>query len=660
MENLNQQPVGLPPEHGSSPQRLRPHNWLLVASRVFRKIHSTQKARQCLDWTSKTNKALGWQLRRCIIWGCQACAKVSNIPFRPSPPQQSFVYSKLNGRNDFRVLELYPARKGEPIEGRLITVSSLDEIVYFAVSHTWGDRRLVTSITCDDQQFYISKGVAGLLIHLRCEDVSRLLWIDSICINQTDDSEKEHQVGMMRHIYKKATNVLIWLGGEDKYTKDAIDIIEESWEAWFRAEKRFGNRPSMAQLLESGFPSTTDKRWLESFSPFLQRPWFSRLWILQEVTLAGHRAAVIAGTQWVWWLKLSHLLIVLGWTNGEYSHNLRIGAANNVARISTMSIPMSAEAPPPSTLLVDYLAMSMGCGVSDDRDRIYGLFGLASDETDFHTLVDYKCNVPELFTAVAAHYITQSSARLEMLHLASNSPSKYRKDLPSWTPDFSGSRDAYRSLPIPWPLAIHQCRRSKPKFGEDKRILRITAALQTTVWLTGRRFNFSLAPAVDALCYLESWHDIARAHLPQTDPHTLDEDFARTLISDFWDSVHGPAPGSLRQVYQLYLEQFSRSYSYPELHEKSKYAIVAAYCILLWNVCQSRTFFLTANRRMGLGPRLLKLHDHIVFFHGDPTPFVVRKDRKTGHYRLVGEAYVHNLKHPEPCASADWEEICLI
>lgn len=50
------------------------------------------------------------------------------------------------------------------------------------------------------------------LRYLRETDSRRILWVDAICINQKDFNERGHQVGIMRDIYSKAPQVLIWLG----------------------------------------------------------------------------------------------------------------------------------------------------------------------------------------------------------------------------------------------------------------------------------------------------------------------------------------------------------------------------------------------------------------------------------------------------------------
>jgi hypothetical protein len=63
----------------------------------------------------------------------------------------------------------------------------------------------------------------------------RTIWVDSICINQKDDKEKEHQVLLMRQIFSKARKVYIWLGKGTEQSDHAIDWLVETNPEWFQA-----------------------------------------------------------------------------------------------------------------------------------------------------------------------------------------------------------------------------------------------------------------------------------------------------------------------------------------------------------------------------------------------------------------------------------------
>lgn len=62
---------------------------------------------------------------------------------------------------------------------------------------------------------------------LRQELETLEIWIDSICINQNDVDERTSQVGIMREIYAKCTEVIIWLGeaGESDHLGHLLEHV---------------------------------------------------------------------------------------------------------------------------------------------------------------------------------------------------------------------------------------------------------------------------------------------------------------------------------------------------------------------------------------------------------------------------------------------------
>ena len=54
------------------------------------------------------------------------------------------------------------------------------------------------------------------------------MWIDAICINQSNVAERELKVGLMRDIYQQAEGVVIWLGLRKPKTELAFEFLR-SW-----------------------------------------------------------------------------------------------------------------------------------------------------------------------------------------------------------------------------------------------------------------------------------------------------------------------------------------------------------------------------------------------------------------------------------------------
>ena len=94
---------------------------------------------------------------------------------------------------------------------------------YTAVSYLWGDSSPTHLILVDGKQFKVRANLWRFLRHVagRCD---RDYWVDAICINQNDISERNEQVIRMGEIYSWATKVLLWLGS-DSVTVQFFDLF---------------------------------------------------------------------------------------------------------------------------------------------------------------------------------------------------------------------------------------------------------------------------------------------------------------------------------------------------------------------------------------------------------------------------------------------------
>lgn len=168
-----------------------------------------------------------------------------------------------------------------------------------ALSYTWGSTSLSQHVLklIDDSHathMEIRPNLDGALRRLRRDippEKSRFLWIDAVCINQSDLSEKSRQIPKMAMIYNRAKGVCVWLGEEDKEAQSskAIDFIE--------ALLNLDDFDPLTQ--DPGTPS----EWA-ALLHLMQRPWFNRRWIVQEISLA-RRATLYCGSKSVSWQDFS-------------------------------------------------------------------------------------------------------------------------------------------------------------------------------------------------------------------------------------------------------------------------------------------------------------------------------------------------------------------
>ncbi|KAH7110856.1 heterokaryon incompatibility protein-domain-containing protein, partial [Dendryphion nanum] len=151
------------------------------------------------------------------------------IPFRGIYNDPG-CYRPLNYHSkEIRYLEVAPGYGKEPLLCTLGYTSLVDDVAPFeALSYTWGDISTTVMLNLryldehsrqqseyQTQHYKITPNLQGALLRLRYEDQPRKIWVDAVCINQVDDTERTEQVQIMGLVYSIAQRVLVWLGEED-------------------------------------------------------------------------------------------------------------------------------------------------------------------------------------------------------------------------------------------------------------------------------------------------------------------------------------------------------------------------------------------------------------------------------------------------------------
>ncbi|KAL3602978.1 hypothetical protein FPOAC2_07295 [Fusarium poae] len=180
-----------------------------------------------------------------------------------------YVYSALANDKNTRLLRLSPSTSfSDRIEGYLfeytLSKSTKNAHLYEALSYTWGSPDTKHSIWIEGNELPITANCHAALARLRDDCFDRIIWVDAICIDQANKDERGMQVQLMAEIYCKASQVIVWLGEPTPETAGAFEIIRCQAEGrWITSEPR-------------------------SVLALLRRPWFRRIWVLQEVAAARH------------------------------------------------------------------------------------------------------------------------------------------------------------------------------------------------------------------------------------------------------------------------------------------------------------------------------------------------------------------------------------
>ncbi|KAN0114431.1 hypothetical protein V8E51_003975 [Hyaloscypha variabilis] len=140
--------------------------------------------------------------------------------------------------------------------------------LYEALSYVWGDPEETVPIHVDGNEFPVTVKLHEALLCLRDRSIERIIWVDAVCINQNDDTEKTHEIGLMPKIYGQTNRVIIWLGAAADDSDLAIEAIRLA-----------GSKKST---------NSSDETIQQAIVALLERAWFQRIWVLQEVAAARH------------------------------------------------------------------------------------------------------------------------------------------------------------------------------------------------------------------------------------------------------------------------------------------------------------------------------------------------------------------------------------
>ena len=194
---------------------------------------------------------------------------------------------------DIRILKLREGEPQTPLHCTLTTrpLKSTRYPTYEALSYHWGDGEPTEEITLNTKgkdfpdPFMVRPNLASALRQLRYRDRPRYLWIDAICINQDDNSERNVQVALMDGVYKGASEVCVWLGEEGDHSDLALSFI------------------SRVVILDDFDRLVADRRtpheWT-ALSDLMKREWFSRRWVVQEIALAKSARLYCGGSSADW------------------------------------------------------------------------------------------------------------------------------------------------------------------------------------------------------------------------------------------------------------------------------------------------------------------------------------------------------------------------
>lgn len=571
-----------------------------------------------------------------------------------APPYQ---YNPLTPKTDqIRLLTLLPAsdENGEIA----ITLQSISTKAaarqYEALSYVWGSSenpvtiRVVTSSTagtvedvsssaCVTAPLRVTQNLASALRHPRHRDSARTLWIDAICIDQQNVAERSEQVGKMAQIYNSAARVVIWLGLASPGTDLAMRIID--WLGKFlhydRRDQTFTstwNDTDEAHWADLDQPLPFNETQIRALEELFWRPWFERLWVVQEVLLSTE-AVVICGRQETTALsvKVAAALLDRKATMPSRCDGLSDGFLPRLGQIlSVFEESRHRE-------LLELVRDTSGSKCADDKDKIYAVLSLANDGGDIEP--DYSLSTIEVYRQLAINAINYNKLKfLSYCELGNR-----MLNGPSWIPDWTTERMT---------IGIDFCNAATFAYQPvhvnlEEGWIRVTAVRVGTVV----DIDVVSIPSQDPSLVLTEIVRLLPADIESSTYKTgcsLMEAFAGTLIcSGFRPQVPpNPRTPTLQKSMDILRSvlQEGDGFDFQGISALDE----AIYLGQVRSYTKNRALVRTEEGYIGLAPADAKVGDTILAILSSESFTVVRPaPGNKGRYNVVGEAFLYGLNNGE-------------
>nr|CDL70800.1 pseudo vic [Cryphonectria parasitica] len=324
-------------------------------------------------------------------------------------PCTMFAYRPLPD-GCIRLLRLMPHReKHAPIQCQLFDYHLLDSWrathLYEALSYVWGSPNKCRSIFTDDGDLRVTENLHAALSWLRDRSLPRVIWVDAICINQSDTEERNRQVQLMAKIYAKANRVIVWLeeatpghgqaaGQATTDSDQALKSIEIAAEERSTSSNREANQQAVQKLLQQG--------------------WFRRIWVLQEVAAARH-IVIACHSMEIDGYAFCEGLKALNNTCGDLDLLSRTRSAIYLIKGAGLRSKYATSRSNRFSLYIrplgELLDMYHNREATERLDKVYALLGMSSDDDiPADLLPDYNIQWKDLFHRLVKFLVgTQAS-----------------------------------------------------------------------------------------------------------------------------------------------------------------------------------------------------------------------------------------------------------
>jgi hypothetical protein len=571
-------------------------------------------------------------------------------------------------RNEIRTLTLIRGGFHDPIQCSLQTVSLDDHPTYNALSYVWGNVENNVPIAVDGTVFLATENLKLALQYIREVHRDIVLWVDAICINQNDTDERNYKVSLMGTLYSEAKEVIIWLGEADETTDGLVRVVQETGLPALPATDAEDYEESWLRY------RNTFTRTIFSLAIVGLRPWWNRVWTVQECILARSDPIFRCGPHIFLWERFFDILIKTLDNIHRIAPSLDEIFENNpsIREILLMKLRLNKDAggQEDHQTWIGMIAMqsyrrkrkeaddglspaaaimaTLGRQASVPHDYIYGILGLVTNEAKDNIGLGYRSSLWPVYRNFFKKMLTDTPGSDELKLLTMISFHKETDDLPSWLPDFSQQENIFKHTGMALWSETRFRTLEKVRWGDGNQILNLEDVCLDVV---DQVFDME----IDEHNYIDHMMVLARdvqnettarsealpSRSPLREPVEVsmtthisqlfigsflidnDKEVSDTLAKTYWDSVT-----------EYYNSDVVLGKTPEERLENIPFESLARVFPQALQVCKGRRVVISRAGISGLSVPDVRPGDQIVCLYGLNMPFILRP--KHCHYKLIG------------------------